>query len=403
MASNGISQNGFIRYYDIENRGSIFTNLLLKDDTLIATGLASPSSSPFLQAMLFAKLDTFGNILEYKTHLDSLGNNYVVGNVPSGFIRLSDNSGYLLLGAVFETTEGIIMKLDINGDPVFVKEYPDNLSLADFYEKVIELPDGFIVAGDKSYIPGNQDVFIMKTDKEGNKLWEKRYGTSNHLEAFSDMLQTEADELVIAGIKNSPVGTPWQQAEYKKWVFAVDSLGNLKWQWESEHSLEEIGINNLHKNGGGNWVYTTTNNIVEFDGYMRAQPRFVIRDSNFNIVISKLYDKPDYSQNYFENMIPMPEGGWLAVGRNNESEPSPTGLFGWIYRLDEDGDSLWSRIDTAIWDPGPEAGNSLNSVVVLPSGSIIAAGICEVFHPQPKDYGWLISRPLQRYFGQIIY
>jgi hypothetical protein len=90
-------------------------------------------------------------------------------------------------------------------------------------------------------------------------------------------------------------------------------------------------------------------------------------------------------------MIGLPDEGWLALGRNAKDEPLPIHYRGWMYRLDDDGDSLWSRSDTAIWGPIIGTGNSLNSVVVLPSGSIIAAGICEVFHPQLKNYGWLIK------------
>jgi hypothetical protein len=274
-------QHGFIRSYNFDKPGAIFTNMLLKEDTLIVTGLVFPDEPPYLQGILFVKMDTFGNVLEYKAHFDSLGKNYAVGTIPCGFLNTFDDSGFLILGNIFEKNEGFVAKLNVNGDLVFLNEYPDNNSWQDHYEKIIELPDGFIIAGDKFHIPGEAEVFIMKIDKSGNKLWEKKYGSLNWYDGFSDIIQTSPNEFVIAAIRNSLQNIPWQQAKYKKWVFAVDSIGNLKWQWESEHDLGEIGINNLHKKPDGNWVYTTTNNIVESDGYMRTQPRFVIRGQQF--------------------------------------------------------------------------------------------------------------------------
>ena len=57
-------QPGFNNTYGFEPDfiSSSFQNVLIDNDTVVLFGNATPSSSPFLQGLLFVKMDTLGNV-----------------------------------------------------------------------------------------------------------------------------------------------------------------------------------------------------------------------------------------------------------------------------------------------------------------------------------------------------
>ncbi|MBK8922145.1 MAG: hypothetical protein IPM81_11665 [Saprospirales bacterium] len=128
-------------------------------------------------------------------------------------------------------------------------------------------------------------------------------------------------------------------------IFAIDSLGNVKWSWEGPFSMEENLVTGLHRSANNFWYYNTYNfeyRVAEQAYYW--QPKFVKRDSNFNLVWSRPVGEFQSFFNGFNYSFPTQNGEWMAVG-NTLSGPKT--LSGWMYRMSTGGDSLWSRLDTA--------------------------------------------------------
>ncbi|MDX2280108.1 MAG: T9SS type A sorting domain-containing protein, partial [Saprospiraceae bacterium] len=70
----------------------------------------------------------------------------------------------------------------------------------------------------------------------------------------------------------------------------------------------------------------------------------------------------------------------------------PNALAGWMYKFDNNLDSIWSREDTVFYNLQIYTEHWLNGAVQLPSGSVIAAGQINVYYPAPgKSWGWLIK------------
>ena len=90
-------------------------------------------------------------------------------------------------------------------------------------------------------------------------------------------------------------------------------------------------------------------------------------------------------------MVSMAEGGWTAVGTNQEDDDPVTGIKyhwgAWILRLDENADTIWTRSLILF----PEIQDTLgsrqyfHSVAELSSGSIVASGNHEDFWASPSD------------------
>ncbi len=67
------AQSSFSYYYPFESSGSTIRSMLIERDTILLQGYFLDTVSPFLQGMVFAKVDSFGNLLTYQRYFDSKG------------------------------------------------------------------------------------------------------------------------------------------------------------------------------------------------------------------------------------------------------------------------------------------------------------------------------------------
>lgn len=66
-------------------------------------------------------------------------------------------------------------------------------------------------------------------------------------------------------------------------------------------------------------------------------------------------------------------------------------LEGWVCKISPDGEVLWTRADTALYDPNHYVQHHLGGVALAPSGSIYTAGYISHSKPPGLNYGWIIK------------
>ncbi len=394
---NSFSQIGFNKAYDFGQLAAGFGSLELSGDTIFVYGTALEEGQPAF-GMLFARLDTSGNLIDYQIYNDSLNDDFTVV-YPNSFIRQSNGSGYAGVGQFFNRGNGYFTKFDNSGLLTFLKEFPDPASEVDFYKEIQELADGFLILGDKyDAIANKLVVFVLKTDFDGNIIWEKKFTTLGRQTLFGQALILNENEYVIGTTTTTVQGVPLPQVTNTSKIFAIDSLGNIKWEWQSQPSLEEAGVGRIFKTPEGNWAYMSGRGWYNATyNEISQQPKFIIRDENFNLIKEDTFGVADNPVNGLYNTIQMNDGGWLAVGVKPVNYPIPpvpmwyNSFSGWMVRLDNQGEQVWSRIDTSFWSVETGSTNYLYDAVELPSGSIIACGYSRTYEPEGKDWGWLIK------------
>jgi hypothetical protein len=117
---------------------------------------------------------------------------------------LPDNGGIMLFG--YGTNSGTnlsmstlqLMKTSPTGELLWAKEYDIAGGTDQSAFKILNFPDGYLLAGTfvRATTTG-KEIFLIKTDKDGNVLWQKSYGLNGE-DRLSDIIQV-ADKLLLIG------------------------------------------------------------------------------------------------------------------------------------------------------------------------------------------------------------
>lgn len=140
-----------------------------------------------------------------------------------GIFQTADG-GYALVGSTnaYDPYDDVwLVKTDANGIYMWNKTYggPD----VDYAYDVVQTADGGYAIGGGTEIPGKQmEFWLIKTDANGNALWNKTYGRADTDWLYS-MIQTSDGGFALTG------GYAYDASSYKGWLIKTDAFGNEQW------------------------------------------------------------------------------------------------------------------------------------------------------------------------------
>jgi hypothetical protein len=142
-------------------------------------------------------------------------------------IRQISDDGYIVVGYTSSYGAGVgdvwLIKTDSNGNEAWDKTFGGTSS--DGGLSVQQTSDsGYVIAGStSSYGAGGNDVWLIKTDSNGNRVWDKTFGGTSEDAAWS-VQQTSDGGYVIAGYTSS-YGAGGEDV----WLIKTNSNGNEVW------------------------------------------------------------------------------------------------------------------------------------------------------------------------------
>ncbi len=195
----------------------------------------------FASDILVLRLDGNGNLLWSKVY---------GGEFPEEAVRISltSDSGYVISGTTGSFSDNLdlwLVKLNASGDILWQKRYGG--AKTDYAADHKVLPDGGIIMTGKTYnvpekqydadsqcAPVDKDIFLIKTDAEGNIVWSKTYG-GLYTDESAALEQTENGGFVVAG----SMGAANTADGNDIWLFKTDSNGTIGYSCDmSELTLD---------------------------------------------------------------------------------------------------------------------------------------------------------------------
>lgn len=197
---------------------------------------------------------------------------------------------------------------------------------------VVQSNDGGIVmAGFSSSYSTNhvEDVYLVKTDAQGNQIWSRTIGTDLD-DIATDIKQTSDGGYIVTGYKQvSNVNDPF--------LIKTDSSGNVLWEHNYDFGLnmDDRSHSVCQTSDGGYILAGQTRNVDQFPNY----DMLIVRtDGNGNVVWMRTYRYTDYGNDVAMSIVQLDDGGFFFGGTTQSSIWSS-----FVIRTNSAGDIIWTK------------------------------------------------------------
>ena len=226
----------------------------------------------------------------------------------------TNDGGLLITGYTFSHGSGdadiLIIKTDSYGNIVWTKSFGGIGS--EYGNGCIEIEDGFLIVGyTTSFGEGSKDVYLIKIDKDGNELWSKTYGGPSWDVGMS-VCETEDGGYLICGYTHS-----YGAGEEDVYLIKIDFNGNELYSKTFGGERFEIGYSVAKtKNGYFIGANTGTYGGGNTDFYV------IKTDSECNLLWMKPYgtEGRGYGFDWCNSALPTSDGGFILSGYSDCSD-----------------------------------------------------------------------------------
>lgn len=239
---------------------------------------------------------------------------------------------------------------------------------------------------------GDIDFWILETDSSGVKQWDMRFGGDNNDEPTC-ILKTSDEGYLLAGYSNSDDNgdkTQNNRGSFDYWIVKTDANGVKQWDkrfggagWDRLYTAVQTDDGGYLLGGQSSSDAGYDKSEENIDGGMDY---WVVKvDASGNKLWDKVYGGDSYDDLYV--IAPDPAGGYLLLGESSSdigydvSAPKIGGDDFWLLKIDENGMKLWDR---KYGGPGSE---TPTKILFASDGGYILSGITY------SDVGGDVSEP----------
>ncbi len=219
---------------------------------------------------------------------------------------------------------------------------------------------GYIICGyTTSFGNGGTDVYVIKTDFQGNTLWTQTYGGTGNDRGKSIQQTTDGGYIICGETKSFGNGL------YDFYLIKTDGSGNQLWSQTWGDTLEDNGYSVEQTTDGGYILCGRTRSVI--NGMTNV---YIIKtDSQGNTLWTQTYGGTTGGETG-KSVKQTSDGGYIICGWKDMN------LY--LIKTDNVGDSLWTKTYVGNGDGG-------NSVQQTTDGGYIICGYTDSFGNGSED------------------
>ena len=276
----------------------------------------------------------------------------------------TSDGGYIISGSTggigFGQENALLMKIDRNGNYLWQRSFGVE-GENEFSRKVIEVDDGYLFIGNTMTMgAGNSDMYLVKTDINGNLIWDRTYGSTAGEDGF-DILKVHNGYMLLGNKKNT------NTSESDFFVVRTDLDGNQLWAKNYGTDSDDIAHRMIILSDGsiilGGYTFGNADYI---DIYL------IKISSSGDKIWERNFDGPQTSGSSGDvlgNMKPTPDGGFIIAGTQGYIFGTGFSGLAWILKLTSDGNLTWNKTFGTVNNRDDAQGGG---ILVLEDGYLLA-------------------------------
>ena len=248
-------------------------------------------------------------------------------------VQHTDDGGYIISGYTRSYGEGgedfYLVKTDINGDTLWTKTYGGSLN--DVARSVKQTDDGgYIITGSSySFGPGDNDIYLIKTNSLGDTLWTKTFGGVSGEWGLHGQ-QTSDGGYIITGHTSS-----YGAGNIDVYLIKTDANGDTLWTETYGGASDDIGESVQQTTDGGYIIVGETSS-------------YGVGDNDLYIIKTDIDGDTLWTKTYGGTLVEWgfsiqqtTDGGYIIAGETSSFGAGDIDIF--ILKTDADGDTLWTK------------------------------------------------------------
>jgi len=247
-------------------------------------------------------------------------------------VQQTTDGGYIIAGEVLYETAGedfYLVKTDASGKELWSKTF--GLRTTDRAYSVQETNDGdYIIVGESfTFVGGNDDVWLIKTDADGKELWSKTYGGANYDGGRSVQQTTDGGYIIVGDTGSFGAGGS------NVYLIKTDGNGNELWHKAFGAGGHE-GADAVQQTTDGGYIIVGSTSSFGAGSY---DVWLIKTDVNGNELWNKTFGGSTYD--YGQSVQQTADGGYIICGFTGSFGAGNTDV--WLIKTDDSGNQIWSK------------------------------------------------------------